>query len=211
MRGLCVYRRAGWWVGPVGGCLKLVFLLFTIATATRGGRSTLLPVPGRVRRIRNGPFDLANGGVAVRPKRPRLGFTTAALRDVLGSHVRMSVPLSNSHRSPVQLVVSPRLRKGRRCRLGISRGKVAVDKTDTTTIFCNMVAISRILLKSMYTDGQGRVAPVDVSSTPHFNCQTLVLSPTQRFLPVRSMGFCVSRVMHCGCGILRLRLASSRK
>lgn len=56
----------------------------------------------------------------------------------------------------------------------MSRGAISVGKTARNSVLCKLVALSRVLLKSMYQALSKGVTPVRVSSRPHFDCHSLV-------------------------------------
>lgn len=132
-------------------------------------------------------------------------------REVLGRQMRRRRgSLGGNKRLAVALTLSRALTSGRTCALSIRRGKIMVGNGATTNIFCNLVAFSRLLHNSTSGMNYSTVPRLALGSRPHACIERLVISPYHVFIPCRSLGTFIPRVTHCGLGVLRLRLMSSR-
>lgn len=188
----------------------ICLLLLTVHLPAQDITSALLPMPNQITLSKEKPFVIRPGKTAVYWNRPELELMARSLQDVLRDRMQIEIPVSESERADIRLLIDSAMEGKEHYVLEINAKGITVKGTTAAAVYYGVMTLDQLLLGDVCATSQKKLSSVYIDDAPRFAHRALMLDPARHFLPVDDIKFYIDQMARYKYNILQLHLTDDQ-
>lgn len=189
---------------------SLLFVLFTFTLTAQNNRSALLPLPNHMEQPQGKPFQINASKASIYSNSPELQFTATTLQNMLKERMQETIPLSNSDKSTIRLLVDPQLKGAEHYTIKADAKGMTIAGATPAAVYYGVMTIDQLLLGDVCATSQKQISSVIIHDAPRFAYRALMIDPARHFIPVEDVKFYIDQMARYKYNVLQLHLTDDQ-